>query len=423
MNPLLPVQFFIPDVEARQWHDGRLYLYGSYDISGDTTYCSRELHVFSSPDLTEWTDHGVSFRSADMHAHQESQLYAPDCLYIDGQYTLCYCGSGHSEGIATSQSPHGPFHDAYSVQGADGDGIDPAILLDDDGQVYYYWGQFELRGARMKADLTGIDPSTMVKPLLSEARDGFHEGASIRKHNGIYYLVYTDISRGRATSMAYATSRSPLGPYEKGGIIINNTGCDPETWNNHGSIAEFNGSWYIFYHRSSQGSKFSRRVCVEPIKFNADGSIDEVEMTTQGTSAPLDATHPLEAARACMLSGQVRTASLPPDLHTAYWREHLTWIHDGDWAAYKYVDFGEGVGSFHTRASSLSYGGSIEVRLDSPEGRLISVCDVPTTGGWMKWSTLSSAVSSPVSGIHALYLRFSGDPHRLFDLDSFWFGA
>jgi arabinoxylan arabinofuranohydrolase len=421
MNPLLPAQFFIPDVEARQWGDGRIYLYGSYDISGDTTYCSRELHAFSSPDLCAWTHHGLSFRSEDMHANPESQLYAPDCVYIDGTYYLCYCGSGGSEGIATSDRPQGPFHNAYGVKGADGDGIDPAILLDEDGQVYYFWGQFELRGARMKADLTGIEPSTLVKPLLSEARDGFHEGASIRKREGIYYLVYTDISRGRATSMAYATSRSPLGPYERGGIIIDNTGCDPETWNNHGSIAEFNGAWYIFYHRSSQASKFSRRVCIEPIHFNADGSIDEVEMTTQGASGPLDAMQRLDASRACLLSGQTRTASLPPDAHVDRWREHLTWVNDGDWAAYKYLDFGEGVNAFHARAGSLSYGGSIEVHLDDPEGPLVSICTVPHTGGWTKWATVIAPVSQPVSGVHAIYLVFQGDAHRLFDLESFWF--
>jgi arabinoxylan arabinofuranohydrolase len=421
MNPLLPLQFFIPDVEARQWHDGRLYLYGSYDISGDTIYCSRELHVFSSPDLHEWTDHGVSFRSTDMHANRESQLYAPDCIHIDGRYYLCYCSAGQREGIASSDTPHGPFSDAYGVEGADGDGIDPAILLDDDGQVYYFWGQFELRGARMKADMSGVEPGTVTKPILTEARDGFHEGASIRKRNGIYYLVYTDISRGRATSMAYATSRSPLGPYEKGGIIIDNTGCDPETWNNHGSIAEFNGSWYIFYHRSSQASKFSRRVCIEPIQFNADGSIDEVEMTTQGASAPLDATRRLEASRACLLSGRVRTASLPPDASTDNWREHLTHLHNGDWAAYKYLDFGEGAGAFHARAGSLSYGGRIEVHIDDPETPPVSSCEIPHTGGWAKWETVTSPVNGSLRGVHAVFLRFSGDAHRLFDLDSFWF--
>ncbi len=64
MNPLLPIQHFVPDVEARQWKDGRMYLYGSYDISGRTSYCSWEYRVFSSTDLVHWQDHGESFRSA-----------------------------------------------------------------------------------------------------------------------------------------------------------------------------------------------------------------------------------------------------------------------------------------------------------------------------------------------------------------------
>ncbi|MNW18537.1 hypothetical protein D3C71_2181340 [compost metagenome] len=59
----------------------------------------------------------------------------------------------------------------------------------------------------------------------------------MRKRNGIYYLVHTDISRGIASCLGCATSKSPLGPFEKRGIIIDNVGCDPGTWNNHGSIA------------------------------------------------------------------------------------------------------------------------------------------------------------------------------------------
>ncbi len=106
-------------------------------------------------------------------------------------------------------------------------------------------------------------------------------------------------------------------------MLIDNTGCDPQSWNNHGSIAEFNGQWYVFYHRSSQASNFNRRVCVEPIHFNPDGSIDEVEMTTQGIGWPLDARQTIEAWRACLLSGQVHTeavgarASISPGSTTA----------------------------------------------------------------------------------------------------------
>jgi arabinoxylan arabinofuranohydrolase len=423
MNPILPLQHFVPDVEARVWQDGRIYLYGSYDISGDTVYCSHEYHVFSSTDLVHWEHHGESFRSNGPNSGvpwAEAPLYAPDCIFYNGRYYLFFCLSDKSEGVAESLSPSGPFTKAAPIQGANGDGIDPAVLVDDDGQVYYYWGQFQLRGARLNPDLCSIDAASLQTALITEAEHGFHEGASIRKHNGIYYLVYTDISRGRATSMSYATSPSPLGPFVKGGILIDNTGCDPETWNNHGSIAEFNGQWYIFYHRSSQASRFNRRVCAEPIHFNPDGSIAEVEMTTQGVSAPLQGRATIEAWRACLLSGQVRTAALGPDEHYLAVCEHLTLIHDGDWAAYKYIEFGAGVSTFQAQAASRTDGGVIEIHLDRPDGPLAGSCTIQRTGGWQKWGTFTCRVQN-FTGIRAVYLVFRGRPGRLFDLDSFRF--
>jgi len=438
MNPILPIQYFVPDVEARQWSDGRMYLYGSYDISGRTSYCSWEYHTFSSADLVHWEHHGESFRSTGPDSDvpwTSAPLFAPDCVYHAGRYYLFFCNADRSEGVAESSSPAGRFSNAAPVEGADGDAIDPAALVDDDGQVYYYWGQFHLRGAKLRPDLRAIQPETLVTDLITEAGHGFHEGASIRKHNGIYYLVYTDISRGRATCMAYATSRSPLGPFTKGGIIIDNTGCDPQTWNNHGSIAPINGQWYIFYRRSSQASNFNRRVCIEPIHFNADGSIDEVEMTTQGVSGPLPATQPVEAWRACLLHGHTRTAAQGPTKSDPAVRECLTLIHHNDWAAYKYVNFdAQPVNQFLARAGSLAYGGYIEIHLDQPDGELIGTCEVPRTGGWQLWSTVTCPVKN-ARGMRAVYLVFKGregrlseqartfDPERLFDLESFWFAA
>ncbi len=276
------------------------------------------------------------------------------------------------------------------------------------------------RGARLRPDLKGIEPGSLHSHLLTEEKHGFHEGASIRKHGGLYYLVYTDISRGRATCLAYATAQSPLGPFEKRGILIDNTGCDPQTWNNHGSIAAFNGQWYVFYHRSSQASKFNRRVCVEPIRFNLDGSIDEVEMTTQGVSDPLPATKNIEAWRACLLSGQVYTESMQPGANCLSYSEHLTMIHDGDWAAYKYVDFGHGVSGFQAQAGSLAYGGAIELHLDRPDGALVGTCQVTGSGGWQQWKKAACSVQG-AAGVHALYLVFRGRPGRLFNLEGFSF--
>ena len=427
MNPALPLEHFVPDGEARVFSDGRLYVYGSYDISGDSFYCSREYHVFSTVDLITWTDHGVSFTTHGSSwgpDWDEQTLFAPDCVYHDGHYHLFFCTASKGEGVARSARPEGPFTAPRPVAGAHGDAIDPAVFIDDDGAVYYYWGQFHARGARLLPDLSGIEPDTLCTDLVTEEAHGFHEGASVRERNGLYYLVYSDISRSRPTSLGYATAEHPLGPFTKRGIIVDNAGCDPETWNNHGSIAEFNGAWYVFYHRSSQGSNYNRRLCVEPIAFNADGTIDEVEMTTRGAGGPLDPRRELDASRACLLWGAARAEPLDPGLHGAG-AEVLARIAHEDAACYRYFAF-NGETRFRVRAASATYGGTIEIRLDKADGKLLGSAEILPTGGWTTFASFGCSLE-PVYGTHAIWLRFlqaeGGTYGRLFDLRSMVFGA
>ena len=421
MNPILPSRYLIADVEARHFGDERIYLYGSSDIRENTTYCSHDYRVFSSLDLLDWQDHGISFRSSDSHAGPEALLYAPDCIEYRGRYYLGYCTFGDREGFAVSDSPVGPFTQARPLEGADRDAIDPALFVDEDGLTYCFWGQFQLRGARWKVEDGSIEASTLKTHLLEEEKDGFHEGACIRKRNGWYYLIYTDISRGRPTCLGYAMSRSVLGPYEKKGIVIDNNGCDPDTWNNHGSIEEFNGQWYVFYHRACQGGRYTRRVCIEPFSFREDGTIEEVQMTTQGVSPPIPATSLMEGWRACLLSGSLHTAvSDPADPESG---EHLTRIENGSWAAFKFLDFDSvPISTFiATAASATARGGVIEVHLESPEGPLLAECAIQHTGTWRDWNHFRAPLLQVPSGMHAVFLVFKGGLGRLFDLQSFHF--
>jgi len=417
-NPILPMEHFVPDVEGHQWLDGRMYAYGSYDIKGRKGYCSTKYHVFSSADLIHWVDHGECFHSAgpcDDVPWSDADLYAPDCAYKNGKYYLYFCLSDGSEGVAVSDSPYGPFKDARKIDGMEG--IDPAVFIDDDGQAYIYWGQFDnVRAARLKPNMVEIDKSTIVQPL-SVAEHNFHEGSSVRKRNGIYYYVFADTSRhgGRPTCLGYATSNSPLGPFQYRGVIIDNYGCDPAVWNNHGSIAEFNGQWYVFYHRSTRGSEFSRRVCIEPIYFNKDGTIPEVEMTSQGIGGPIPAFNQIEAEIACKLSGAARIDDCSDGGESVYF------ISDGDYAVYKYIDFGTGISRFKARASCDVDGGKIEIRLDSETGPLIGICNVMNTGKLSVYQEHSCHVEK-INGIHALYLKYVADnPGRGLSLDWFEF--
>ena len=421
MNPILPKNRYTPDVEARVWNDGRIYLYGSNDICANTFYCSREYRVYSSSDMKVWQDHGVSFTGnteGPNRAVEPGILYAPDCVYKDGTYYLYYCQPNGEEGVAISNLPSGPFHDACIVDGANKTKIDPAVFIDDDGNAYYYWAQISARAGRLRSDMAGLVPESIIEGLLTEAEHGFHEGISMRKHNGIYYLVFTDISRGRATCIGYATSKSPLGPFIKQGIIIDNTGCDPKSWNNHGSIQEFNEQWYIFYHRSTHNSEFSRRVCAEPIFFDENGLIKEVEMTTQGAEAHIDPSLNMYAANACLLGGRLYIDSYSG---SGEFYEYLTHIHNGDWAAFKYYLFSGNEKALYLDVSSMTTDSRISFRIDSQEGLMIAQADIGNTNGWHNFCSIEIPLTHSVSGKHALYITFSGNEGRLVNLRNFLF--
>lgn len=151
--------------------------------------------------------------------------------------------------------------------------------------------------------MRGFDTANVRHNLVTEDKHHFHEGSSMRKIGETYYLVFADASRGKPTCLGYATSSSPLGPFDYRGVIIDNDGCDPNSWNNHGSIERFGGAWFVFYHRSSGNSPARRRLCVEPISIAADGTIAEVPMTSQGAGAPHAPGELIEAWRACGVSG------------------------------------------------------------------------------------------------------------------------
>ena len=414
-NPIVPPGVFLADPEGHQWKDGRLYLYVSRDESPDY-YCSYQYDLISTSDMKNWTITENAFASKgpnDQVPYSDGALYASDAAYKDGKYYLYYSMNDRiDEGVAVSDAPDGPFRNGQPMKGISQ--IDPAVFIDDDGQAYLYWGQFSAKGAKLKDNMLEVDTTTIVDGLVTEQEHFFHEGSSMRKRNGIYYLVYAHLRKGRPTCIGYATSKSPLGPFKYGGVIVDNAGCDPESWNNHGSICEFNGNWYVLYHRTTNGTRSLRNVCIEPITFNEDGSINEVEMTSQGAGDPLCAFDNIPAERACLLWGNTR-------IHLKSQRdEELSGIQNDNYAVYKYIDFGEGADTFTVNVTPQS-GGKIEVWIDNLWTPPVGVIDVPAD---RKGETLTlTGKISPVKGIHALTLRFMGDKEseELFTVDSFRF--
>lgn len=393
-NPILPLEYHIPDSEGHVMPDGRLYIYGSFDDRGDI-YCSEKYHVVSTADMKEWTLHDISFEgkdvpwfddpdapkypgidwscptpfirkmleNMDMAGEKEKfeskedevrppLLFAPDCIFRNGKYYLYFCMPDDSEGVAVSDSPEGPFVNPIQLPCG---GIDPAVFIDDDGQAYFYWGQLFSHGVKMNTDMVSFDADTIIDDLVTEEEHFFHEGSSMRKIGDTYYYVYADMERGKPTSLGYATGKSPLGPFTYQGIIIDNDGCDPASWNNHGSIEYVNEQWYVFYHRCSRGVQQYRRLCIEPITINADGTIDEVKMTSQGPGEPFGAGEIIYGYQACGLSGSVYIDT------DGQGSEHLAHISEGDRAVFRYVKSEPGFTNIVIEAEGT---GEIEVLLD-----------------------------------------------------------
>jgi arabinoxylan arabinofuranohydrolase len=414
-NPIVPAGVYMADPSAHVWQDGKIYIYASVDENPEY-YCSHRHHVLSSADMKTWQLHENSFASRgpyDQVPYSDQVLYAPDCWFFNGIYYLYFCLADvkNIEGVATSPNPIGPFSNAVNINLYGYNQIDPCVFVDDDGQGYYIWGQFTAKMAKLKSNMVEIDKSTIQDKVLTESEHFFHEGGYLIKRNGIYYFIYAHMGRAAMpTCIGYATSLSPMGPYTYGGVIIDNDHCDPDNWNNHGSIVEFNGKWYVFYHRATHNSQMMRKACVEPITFNTDGTIPEVEMTSQGAGGPLDALNRIDAERACLLFGNVRIERFLHD------NEQLGGIHNRDRVVYKYLDFGSGADSVTVCIMPGSSPGKIDLALDMPWKESIGTVELTGDVRNKEWKTVAAPVKR-IAGIHALWLRFYGEGENLFAVD------
>ena len=418
-NPIVPPGIYFADPAAHVWQDGKFYVYGSVDESTNY-YCSHRYHVLSTSDMKQWNIHQDVFASSgkeDEVPYNDKLLFAPDCMEKDGKYYLYYCQPDRevAEGVAISDSPVGPFTFSQQINTGGYEEIDPGIFTDDDGQAYYLWGQFTLKMAKMMPDMITVDTTTIMDHVLTEEEHYFHEGAFMTKRNGIYYLVFADISRANApTCLGYATSHNPMGPYTYRGVIIDNDNSDPAVWNNHGSMAEFNNQWYVFYHRSTHNSRMMRKPCVEPIFFREDGSIPEVEMTSQGAGAPLSATEKIEAERACLLFGNARIRLTEPG------NEEVGAIHHNDRVGYKYIVFSNDIKKVNARVRASEKSSKIVLSHHMPWQSPFVTLDVPAATN-NEWVEIEADLAYPIDGTYALWMKFYGDPKMELDLDWFVF--
>ena len=303
---------FTADPSAHVWEDGRLYVYASHDIF-PSRGCDLmdKYHVFSTDNMVDWMDEGEILSAADLTwgRPEGGFMWAPDAAYKDGTYYFYYphpeesdWGSTWRVGVATSDKPAADFKDQGMMRNPDGTPvgsgtdpatggafsgmIDPCVFEDEDGTFYLtVGGGGRCYVARIAPDMMTLE--TELKPLPELAK--FHEGSWLFKKDGIYYLMYADGGE-EFNSMRYATATDPMGPYTNRGVILDPV-KDCET--THGSIVQYKGNWYLFYHNAAiSGNGTLRSVCVDQLFFNEDGSIRKVVQTdgVKAVGAPSDST-------------------------------------------------------------------------------------------------------------------------------------
>lgn len=281
-NPII-TDIYTADPSAHVWADGRLYMYPSHDVAPPRG-CDLmdKYHVYSTDDMVHWKDHGQILEASQVPwgRPEGGFMWAPDCAYKNGTYYFYFphpTGAGKEWnnswkiGVATSKKPASGFNVQGYIQGLKSM-IDPCVFVDDDGQAYlYYGGGGHCEGGKLKDNMMEVDGE--MKPM--EGLEDFHEATWVHKRNGVYYLSYSDNhdSAQLKNRMRYATSTSPLGPWKYQGIFMDPT----DSYTNHGSIVEFKGQWYFFYHTSAISHfDWLRSVCVDKLYYNPDGTIQKV---------------------------------------------------------------------------------------------------------------------------------------------------
>ena len=253
--------------------DGKYYMTGTYAPKDWAN--TKEIHVYCSDDLVNWSDMGAVWnyeRDADWQKKLirdgSSPIWAPELHYINGEYYICYSlGWGAMNGSvlkSKSGSPEGPYEDICGK--AIFDYIDSSFFVDDDGTVYAIWSDGII--ARMNEDMTDI--ASRPTALVSESglRVGF-EGCCVIKINGLYYLCSStycihyreDGSSYQSYDSFYAVSGKLEGPYSERRLLLINGGHNNLFRTNDGKL----------YTTAFYGNDFSERPAIAEIEVTDKG--------------------------------------------------------------------------------------------------------------------------------------------------------
>jgi beta-xylosidase/glucan-binding YG repeat protein/uncharacterized protein YjdB len=465
-------------------YNGRVYVFMSSDelqYNSDGSLKSNDfanlnrVFVMSSSDMVNWTDEGVipvagkdGVNNGKGIAKWAGASWAPAAAHkvINGKdkFFLYFANGAGGIGVLTADSPTGPWTDpighalvTMSTPGVNGVVwlFDPAVLVDDDGTGYLYFGggipstngnssQDQIanpktsRVIKLGADMTSIDGSAAVidAPFMFED-NGIH------KYNGKYYYSYCMNFSGShpedktAGEIAYMTSDNPMGPFTwQGSFLKNPSAFFGVGGNNHHAVFEFNGQWYVVYHAQTVAKLIDpksdgyRSPHINKVEYYANGQMKPVQGDYLGISQlkNLDPYNRVEAETIGWQKGITTEdcTALRSDVSAQEAGVNLdvTSINNGDWLAVSNADFGsDGARTFKANVAS-DKGGKIEIHLDSVDGQLVGTLNVDSTGGNQDWKIVQCNLDKFVQGVHSIFFKFTGDgSDNLFNFDYWQFST
>ena len=440
-NPF--VQTWCTSDPAPMVHDGTMYVYTGHDEDGADFFWMQEWRVYSTQDMVNWQDHGSPL-ALESFSWADDRAWASQTIERDGKFYWYICAhsklsGGMAIGVAVADTPTGPFKDALGkplFENGSWDHIDPTVMIDDDGQAWLMWGNPRVYYLKLNRDMISYSGELGMLDMTEEAfgapsmdkrekgkkyKDCYTEGPWLRKVDAskykvdpvkAYQLLYA--AGGVPEHISYSTAPSPLGPWTYAGEIM--PLCETKSFTNHCGVADYKGHSYFFYHTGKlpNGGGFGRSVAVEEFKYNADGSFPTIMPTDEGVE-PIGMFCPYRKVEAETMAFSKGVKTEQNDEVGVY----VTDIHNGDYIKLQNVCFCNKLPrTFTARVASGLRGGQIEVRIDSIKGQLLCRLEVPATGGWEQWQTLTADFTEKVMGHHDLYFVFTGRKGpKLFNFD------
>jgi beta-xylosidase len=279
-----------------------VWLYTGHDEApnNDVFFEMHDWLAFSSKDMKTWEEHGPIMRADDFE-WATGNAWASHMVKKDGKYWF-YTTVRHDDtkpgfavGVAVSDSPTGPFVDARgsalitndmtTQTPNDWDDIDPAVFIEENGEVYLFFGNLVPKYVKLKDNMIELDGPIKVIDVPH-----YTEASWVHKKGDTYYLSYACFFPEK---ICYATSDNIHGPWKYQGIL-NEIAGNTET--NHQSIIEFKGKDYFIYHTGAvpprdgqpSGGRFRRSVSIDPLYYNEDGTLQRVIMSTEGLDRERD---------------------------------------------------------------------------------------------------------------------------------------